>query len=213
MPAERRSIDLASGLSAALPPVWFDAQSAAAVKASAIQAASAIGRPRPPGIYAYCASLALAAGDKALAQRMTQAGANGPWGVELQAILESQRRVAGGLPDAAAPLTGVPDRCPPTLRPTALYWLGRGHLADGNRQHGKLALLRLAAGYGGRQPELSGAALHYAAESLDGDGAAERASRLRQELRVAYPGTHFAVPQQTTAQATVHSAVVPPSDP
>ena len=71
LPGERRlAIDPGTALSSELTPVWFDAAAAKAALPEVQQAIRGMTQPRPEGVYVYYATLALAAGEPAEADRV-----------------------------------------------------------------------------------------------------------------------------------------------
>lgn len=208
LPGTRNSqIDLGTGFTPELPPLWFDSNAARQSLAEATRRAAEVRQPRPPGVYVYCATLALAAGDQALASRMLDAlPPEEPW-PQWRGLVEAQAEVVGQAPGAAvAQLHSRLGRLPANARPLGLYWLGRAHLQSGRTADGMLMLLRLPASYGGRQPELAGAALHACMRALEDSRQDVEAVAVRRELLEQYPATHFARRLQAAAQPVPDAA-------
>lgn len=198
LPGDRRlDFDAQTGMSASLAPVWFDKAEAKAALPSVYKAILAMGRPRPEGAYIYFATLSLAAGDAATADRMLGAikSESGPIH-ELRDIVAVQRELLTGMPAAAtAALEARLEDLSPGNRPLALYWLGRARLTSTDletRQHGLVLLLRIPALYGNQAPEIAAAALYHGIDVLKQLDDVRGSVALRNELLVRYGQTYFA---------------------
>jgi hypothetical protein len=198
LPGERRlAIDPATGLSSELTPVWFDAAAAKAALPGVQQAIRGMTQPRPEGVYVYYATLALAAGEPAEAERvLASLRTSEPVLAQWRDVILAQREVQAGAPGAAvATLQSQRGELVDACRPAALYWLGQAQLQSaeaGTVSDGLLDLLTLPAEYATRDRELAAAGLYQAAAALDKLKDASGAAALRQELARQYGGTHHA---------------------
>jgi hypothetical protein len=185
LPGERRlAFDPATAVSSELPPVWFDADSAKAALPGVYQAVLAMQQPRPAGTLVYYGTLALAAGETNVALRMLQ-------GVPDQPRLTAELRDIA-LAGATVRLETSLDKLLPQNRPLALYWLGLAKTADKDeevRRAGVLQLLYLPALHGKQFPDLAGAGLYHAMQTLAELGDAKGSVEVRKELLVRYPQT------------------------
>ena len=194
LPGTRQlQVDLQSGFSPELPPVWFD-------EGAAKQSLDAVGEtiagmvtPRPPATRVYYATLALAAGepDKAV---QTLSGLEGlsAWKAITEAQIQMSRNEASNAIEA---LERQRDQFTGDLQPLALYWLGQARLASPNqdmRQAGLLDLLRIPAIYGQQQPELAAAGLYLAMQAVAQLGDAKGSIAIRRELLDRYGQTWHA---------------------
>jgi len=212
LPGQRRlKYDPQTGLCASLAPVWFDVAAAKAALPSVYKSISAMSRPRPQGAYIYFATMALAAGDAAKADRGLAAITSDSGPVrELRDIVAVQRELLTGKPDAAArALDARLADISPANQPLALYWLGRVKLVSTDvdtRKSGLVQLLRIPALYGNQAPEISAAALSYGVDVLKQLDDVRGSVALRNELLVRYGQTYFA------AQALAPSSVEAPQE-
>lgn len=197
LPGERRlNFDPRTALTPELAPVWFDHEAAKAALPDVLQTVRAM-KERPEGAYLYFASLALAAGDEAAAERVLQ-GMRGSESeiTELREILTAQREVLG--PDPAAGVNRLRKLIPlvgPKHQALAWYWLGRGALRlpdHPTRQQGVLDLLRIPALWGRSQPELSAAALYEASRALNDLSDLRGSVAVRGELLSEYGNSYHA---------------------
>lgn len=212
LPGDRRlQFDPQTAMSASLAPVWFDAAAAKAALPSVYASITAMSRPRPEGAYVYFATLALAAGDAATADRVLVAikSEAGPIH-ELREIVAVQRELLTGKPGpAAAVLDAQLADISRENQPLALYWLGRAQLDSTDletRQRGLVRLLRIPALYGSQAPEVAAAALFQGIEVLKELDDVRGSVALRNELLVRYGQTYFA------AQALAPSPVEAPQE-
>lgn len=212
LPGDRRlEFDVQTGMSSSLPPVWFDASAAKAALPSVYRSISAMKRPRPEGAYIYFATLALAAGDAATADRVLGAVKSETGSIgELRDIVAVQRELLTKQPGTAttkleANLPGISLE----NKPLALYWLGRVQLSAEDvetRKQGLVRLLRIPALYGNQSPEISAAALYHGVDFLKQLDDVRGSVALRNELLVRYGQTYFA------AQALAPSPVAAPQE-
>jgi hypothetical protein len=154
-------------------------------------------QPRPPGVYVYYATLALAAGnpdeaDRVLASLSSDDRQMAHW----RAIVLAQRETQSGEPGAAvAALEAERLALSEACRPAALYWLGmakRSAADEATVRDGLLDLLTLPAEYASRDRELAAAGLYQAAVALDKLKDGRGAAACRQELARQYGGTYHA---------------------
>lgn len=191
-PEQRLDYEPATGATAELAPVWFDAEAARSALPDVRRAAAQTPEPRPEAMRIYFATLAAAAGDTALAERA--AGGLGAgveaiddWRETLAVALDVKRAADG---PAFQRLEARLDRWSPACRPAAAYWTGLALLhaeSPDRRLDGVLRLLRLPALDGVRHPELAAAALAAAAAELARQNDAAGAAALRRELANRYP--------------------------
>jgi hypothetical protein len=196
LPGQRRTkLDAATAMTPELAPVWFDAAAAKQALPLVEHLIRAIPQPRPPGAYVYYATLAVAAGDSAEAERVlplldAAAGAE-IWPTLVRA---EQELASGSLGQAIQQLQSKREALPPPARPAALLVLG---LADSQStdedvcRGGLIDLLSLPAIYGSEQPELAAAGLYHAAQALDKLKDVSGAAAVRRELTSRYADTHF----------------------
>ncbi|MHB8861327.1 MAG: hypothetical protein ACYC6N_02905 [Pirellulaceae bacterium] len=189
--ARRLQVDLASGLTAELSPVWFDAEAA---RLALPDVASAISDMEPPpAVRIYYATLALAAGAPDQAEQAL-AGLEGF--AALRAIVDAQMQLVRGAPEQAAQhLAAQLPEISRDLRPVALYWLGKAQVAqsdEATRRAGLLCLLELPAVFGQQEPELASAGLYEALQTLAALGDTKGSIALRRELLDRYAPTWHA---------------------
>jgi hypothetical protein len=194
LPGDRRlQVDLQSGLTAELSPVWFDAEAAQLALPAAASAISDMAPPPPPAARVHYATMALAAGapDKA---EQALAGLEGF--ATLRAIVDAQLQLARGAPDQAAQtLAAQLPEISREARPVALYWLGKARVAQADepsRREGLLYLLELPAVFGQREPELAAAGLYDAMQTLAALGDTKGSIAVRRELLDRYAPTWHA---------------------
>jgi hypothetical protein len=198
LPGERTlQVDLETGLSPELLPVWFDSQAAAKVLDEVFQTISKMNKPLPDGARVYYATLALAAGDDAKAMSVLRGFAPASPAVEqLREIALAQREVAAGQSAAAvANVESKLNQLSPIAKPVALYWIGRAKIIaadERTRQEGMLQLLRIAAVYGEQHPELAAAGLFHTMEGLAATSGAAQSAAVRKELLDRYGQTYYA---------------------
>jgi len=198
LPGSRRlKVDPATGISPELVPVWFDAAAARAALPDLQAAIRDMASPRPEGMSIYYASLALAGGEAAEADRVIQSvQSNQPELLAWRDVLAAQQEITAASPGAAVEkLRTRQGALPAVCRPAALYWVGLADSqdADGNRcKDGILRLLTLPAEYGDEQPELAAAGLYHAAVALAKLKDDRGAAAVRGELAGRYAATQHA---------------------
>ncbi len=198
LPGERRlQLDLATGLSPELLPVWFNGDAAKAALADVFQVVSQLSKPLPEAARVYYGTLSLAAGDEAKAVSVLRGFTpTAPVIQQLRDAALAQREVLAG--ESAGAITHLEnnlDSFSPLARPVALYWIGRAKLPSSDertRQEGMLQLLRIAAVYGDQQPELAAAGLYHTLETMTQNNAAAQAVAVRKELLERYGQTYYA---------------------
>lgn len=199
LPGQRRlTVDLATGMCDELPPVWFDGAAAKSALAGVGEAIGQVAEPRPVGTRIYYATLAIAAGDAAAADRaLAGIGNLQPRERELRDIAQAQQEIAAGKPgEKVRWLAASIDQLDPANEPLALYWLAQAELADSDRavqQQGVLHALALPAVHGERHPDLAAAGLYAAMQTLAALGDARGSIAVRGELLSTYPQTHHAL--------------------
>lgn len=198
VPGTRRlAVELATGLSSELVPVWHDPAAAKESLSSVQQAIRDMAQPRPAGVYVYYATLALAAGESAEAERVLPfiSGDSPELAAWRQVILAQREVLAGSLGESASRLAAELSTMPATVRPAALYWVGRSRLVSSDEsvvRDGLLDLLAIPAEYPRGDAELAAAALYLAAEQLDKVKDERGAAAIRQELGRQYSHTQVA---------------------
>ncbi len=194
LPGPRQlQVDLATGLSSELPPVWFDAEAARQQLAAVGETIAGWGAASAPATRIYYATLALAAGETDKAVEAVAAAEGLPaW----QTIVEAQTHISRSEADLAIQLLQRHwDQFTGDLQPLALYWLGQARLASADqalRQQGLLDLLRIAAVHGPQQPELAAAALDLAMHTVAQLGDMKGSIAIRRELLDRYGQTWHA---------------------
>ncbi len=193
LPGERRmKVDSQTGFTGDLSPVWFDTEAARQALPAVAAAIGELNAP-PPAARVYYATLAIAAGTPEKAEQALAGLADFP---ALRAIVEVQRQLPQGVPDATLKL--LVEQLPQfgrELRPVALYWLGRARVAlpaVADRQEGLLNLLELPALFGQQEPELAAAGLYEAWQTLSALGDTKGSIAVRRELLDRYPSTWHA---------------------
>lgn len=206
LPGERRlAFDAQTALTSDLVPVWFDATAAKTAVPKVFEVIRNM-KERPEGAFIYYASLASAAGDDESAGKILGGvrSTQPPIG-ELRDIIAAQREIlTSAMPNTAVlHLSDRIDKISSDNLPLALYWLGRHQLSSDDletQQHGMLDLLRVAAVYGERQPELAGAALLLMMQKLAELKDVRGSVALRGELLAKYGSTYAA--KQINRQST-----------
>jgi hypothetical protein len=196
LPGTRRlKTDPTTAMSSELAPVWFDADTAKAALEPVQQAIRDLAQPRPVGAYVYYATLAIAAGEKAEADRVLSLIQGGNDANVWQTIVRAQQELANhSRGPAIEQLRSQRDRLPADCKPTALYVLGLADVQspqEGVVLDGLLSLLTLTPIYGREQPELAAAGLYHAANALDKLKDGKGAAAVRRELASQYAGTYF----------------------
>ncbi|MGM0490428.1 MAG: tetratricopeptide repeat protein [Planctomycetota bacterium] len=191
--ARRLQVDLSSGLSPELPPVWFDDEAARERLGEVGRTISTMSEPRPPATRVYYATLALAAGESDKArQALAGLEALPQW----KSIIDARMQLDGGDTTLAIDaLTRQLDQLDDPLKPIALYWLGQARLSESDtdtRRAGVLDLLRIPALFGERHPELAAAGLYTAMRTLEESGDMTGSIAIRRELLDQYGQTWHA---------------------
>lgn len=199
LPGDRRlRLDIATGLTPELLPVWFNVEAAKRALPAVFRRIGDMPKPRPDGAYIYYATLALAAGNDAEATKgLAAIKSDKPAIVEMKAILDAQRELNAGKPAVShAKLELMLKQMSLENQPLAWYWLGIGKLQNPElaaRQDGLLQLLRIPALAGPQQPELAAAALYRAMETLMTQGDASGSVSVRRELLERYGQSYYAI--------------------
>lgn len=198
LPGERQLVfGPNTALTPDLTPVWFDATAARAELPRVLEVIRGM-KERPEGVFIYYASLASAAGDDETAGKVLGAAkSTQPPISELRDIIAAQREILLGISPsiAARHLSSNLSTFSRDNQPLGLYWLGRHKLSAEDpvtKQQGLLDLLRVPAVYGDSQPELSGAALLLALQTLADLKDVRGSVALRGELLAKYGGTYSA---------------------
>jgi Cu+-exporting ATPase len=217
LPGTRRPpIDLASGLTEELLPLFFDREQARLYWPPVQTLLGQLSAP-PEGLRLYGAALALAAGQHDAARRMLAEvrSAQMPvagWKLVLLALDELE----AGRPDAAArQLAEQRDALPRACRGAALLVLGRIDTESEDPQQveaGLLTLLTLPAAHGAQRPELAAAGLYHAALVFDKLKEEAAAAALRRELLGRWPSSFHARQLRTTATAAPDRQTVQPQN-
>lgn len=190
-PGSRRlPIDLNSGLSPELPPIFLDRAGAETALPGARKAAE---RSGTPGAALLIAGLELAAGDADGAGKILDAIDAPPRdAAELRRILEARKWLLLGKPDQArAAVEGLRESGLDATRPLARWVHGEalvGSSVEAERRDGVLDLLYLPSVSNDPplHPDLAARALDRAARTLEDLGDPE-SKRLRQDLRRRFP--------------------------
>lgn len=198
LPGKRRlEFDPASGLVPDISPIFFDATAARQAYADVV-ATIRERKLRQPGLYAYAAALAIAAGDLDVAQNI-QSSLQGDARemVALRDVIGLELALARKTPDAAATRTSFArwSVLPPALQPAWIYASGAAMASSDDaavRDEGIAALLHLPALFASSEPVVAAAALAEASTALERAGDAKGAARLRAELTARFPETSFA---------------------
>jgi hypothetical protein len=203
--SRRLPAEPSTGMTAELVPVWFDSEAAKAALPGVQSAVRSLAAPRPEGMYLYYASLAIAAGEHAEADRVLRSlASNDAEPAAWRSLLAVQQEVTANSPGPAlAQLRSTIESLPKGYRPAGLYWLGLADSQsgdDGRCKGGILTLLTLPAEYGEEQPELSAAGLYHAAVALAKLKDDRGAAAVRGELTGRYGGTLHAAKLRATAE-------------
>lgn len=194
LPGRRRlRVDMQTGLSSELPPLWFDVQQARQQLQPVARVISQMQKPRPPGARVYYATLALTAGRIELA-RSVLTDLNGL--DALKNIIAAQADFLADKPALAIQqLEPLGKQLPLSQQTLALYWRGRARSVSSepdNQRLGLLDLLRIPAAYGERFPDVAGAALYEVMQSLARQGDIAGSIAVRRELMDRYGQTWHA---------------------
>ena len=195
LPGSRRPrVDVTTGLTLDLVPVWFDGEAARQVLTPVGNVIASMEKPHAAGTRIYFATLALAAGEP---QKAEQALSGLQGLTPLRGIVDAQSALQRG--DADKAVRDLSLRLPDLDRqdrPLALYWLGLSRLTGsnaGNRQEGLLNLLEIPALFADQQPELAAAGLYEAMREMAKAGDAKGSIAVRRELLDRYGQTWHAV--------------------
>lgn len=203
LPGDRQlEFDPITALTPTLPPVWFDEAAAKTALNGVREAARAMKSPYPEGVFIYYGTLALAAGEHDQAREILKLVQGRQRSTEeLKLIALAQLEVVTGEPDRdVANVEASVDSMLPGNRPVAYYWLGMaksGHADKPKRLEGVLDLLRIPALYGEQSPELAGAGLFHAMNTLSDLDDLKGSLALRRELQVRYAHTVHAARLRT----------------
>jgi hypothetical protein len=194
--ARRLSTDAATAMSPELAPVWFDAAAAKEELPKVQQVIRTFSQPRLEGVYVYYASLAIAAGEMAEAERVLPQLVTGEmvWWRRLVEAEGELKRGEGAMGSLFRRLRESEEEWPRACRPVGLLLMGTAGIQsedEGEVRGGLLALLTLPASYATEQPELEAAGLYHAAVALDKLKDERGAATVRRELTTRFPGTHF----------------------
>jgi len=206
LPGRRRlNVDPATAISLELLPVWFDSSGAKAALPQVQQVIRSLPQPRADGVYVYYATLAIAAGETAEAERMMALlnRSQEPIATWREIVLAEQELAARSPGAAIERLKSRQGATPELCRPVSAFLLGMADMqsTDGNVcREGLLSLLTLPAVYSRQQPELAAAGLYHAAVGLDKLKDAAGAATLRRELASRYVGTYFELKQRGEAK-------------
>jgi hypothetical protein len=197
LPGTRRlQLDVETGMSPELAPIWFDAESAKKVLPAVLQAISSMPAPRPEGTRVYYGTLALAAGEVERGISVLR-GIEGqlPLLAELRDIAGAQLEVANGQPGpAVSSLANRLNAMSAANKPLAIYWLGIAKLLSDQepvQREGVLQLLHLPAVYGKQSPELAAAALYRTMGTFHTWKDDSAQSAIRRELLGQYGQTYY----------------------
>jgi tetratricopeptide (TPR) repeat protein len=200
LPGSRRlKVDLNTGLSPELTPVWFDAEAAKKSLAGVKDALKSMASPRPTGAYLLYATLAYAAGEPDEAKPFLSAiDESVPVVVQLRDVAVAQGEVLAGADASAQGIQSLErgfDALLPQIKPLARYWIGMSRLNakdEAERRNGLLDLLHLPALYETEAPELAAAGLYHAMHELAAMDDNSGAIALRRELLTRYASTTHA---------------------
>ena len=184
-----------TGFSPELPPIWFDPVAAEQQLPEVTRTIAAMPKPHLPATRIYYATLALAANQPQLASQVLGGLTQLP---DWKQVAEAQLQWASG--DAQAAVQSLEPRIDsfsPELRPLALYWLGISKVTEATATNssldeGILALLRIAALHGDRQPDLAAAGLYESMHRLAASGDIKGSIAIRRELLDRYGQTWHA---------------------
>jgi len=198
LPGKRRPVlDLKTGMTPEIVPVWFDPKAAKAALPKVFEAVGRMKKPLPEAARVYYGTLALSAGeDQKAMQALGGIKGDQPAVAQLRDIALAQREVLAGHPgEAVARLRGSLAKMEPANRALATYWLGMAKLAGkepATRREGVLELLYLPALYGKTSPDLAAAGLYRSSKVLAELNDAAGASSVRRELLARYGQTYHA---------------------
>ena len=210
LPGTRRlEFDPDTALTPTLQPVWFDKEAAKASLEGVRAAARAMSAPHPDGVYLYYATLALAAEDSRPALEMLKrVEGKHRSAAELKQIVLAHYEVLAGNPASEVKrLAASADSMLPQNQAVAHYWLGLAKTKQAKKEtrlEGVLQLLRIPALYGKQSPELAGAGLYHAMNTLKSLEDVKGSLAVRRELQIRYAHTTHAA-KLAAASATSKS--------
>jgi hypothetical protein len=198
LPGERRlQVDLDTGVTPELLPVWFDVDASKKVLDDVYQVMTQLSKPLPEAARIYFGTLALTAGDDERAASVLRGFTpTHPVIQQLRDAALAQREVQLG--QAGGAVTNLENNLSTysaLSKPVALYWIGRAQVASGDeriRQEGMLQLLRIAAVFGDKFPELAAAGLYHTMRALGDGNASAPSAAVRKELLDRYGHTFHA---------------------
>ena len=198
LPGKRRlALDLKTGMTPDLVPVWFDPKAAAAAMPKVFEAVKRLKKPLPEAARIYYGTLALSAGQQETAIKVLGGIQDDrPAIVQLRDIALAQQEVLAGRPgEAVRRLESSLAKMDPANRSLATYWLGMAKVTGvqpATQREGVLQLLYLPALYGKTSPDLAAAGLYRSSKALAELKDAAGASSLRRELLARYGQTFHA---------------------
>jgi hypothetical protein len=190
----RKITILPSGFAQEFTPIFFDSAAARAALPGVMRRVEKwpVGKPSL-GARVYAATLAICAGDEAIANIVQASLRNMPGSAEWLVVLAAQREIeAGKTGEAVEQLLAKMETMTEPARMVALYWNGMARLkgAPPNRA-AVIALLSLPAKYPTASTELSAACLYHAATVLEKNLDARATVALRKELLTRFRFTSF----------------------
>lgn len=197
LPGKRRLEVDPTGIVREISPIFFDANAARQAYDDVV-ATIRERKLRQPGLYAYAAALAIAAGDVDVAQNI-QASLQGDAKemAALRDLIGLELTLAKKMPDAAAARKSFArwTELSSALQPAWIYASGAAIASSEDaavRDEGIAALLHVPALFAAAEPVVAAASLAQAATALERAGDAKGAARLRAELTARFPDTSFA---------------------
>lgn len=200
LPGERRlDVDTDNGFTNELSPTWFDSKKAKAQLSKASAAVKGMESGKPVGVYYYYGTLALAAGNRKVADRVFKAApSDSARFAPFRQIIAAQLAINSGDPAAALQqLKAIPPGKSDLVDSMALYWRGLAELKaaqdEEEQRQAALTFLRLAAKYQKTRPDFAAAGLAEASQILKSLKEEKQAGILRKELVDKYPNTYHAL--------------------
>lgn len=202
LPGDRRlNWDPETGMTADIPPVWFDAKTARSTLPKVQAVVRALPGTPPAAAFIYYGTLAMAAGDRPVAEEflrhelLVQMASRNKGVAQLQQVVLSQLDILDGKHAAViSRLKGSWRSYSKSNQAIALYWLGQagvGSVVPGQREEGMLRLLYLPALYGTESPELAGAGLYHSMKTMNELKQTKAVQSLRKELMTDFGHTYF----------------------
>jgi len=198
LPGERSlNYDKRTGMTPELQPVWFDSEAAKKAVPDVLSVAKSMRSKLPLGARVYYATLAAKAGNSTVAERALAGIEEGDAaGSQLVSLAKAQAEILAGKPGPAlSRIETSLESLSAANRPVALYLLGMAAVASAEKSQqrvGVLRLLHIPALYADAAPELSGAALHAAMETLAKLDDAKGSVAVRKELLGRFGHTYHA---------------------